>query len=64
MELIKYRLHKPIDESEDEFIDRVTDNMHYFVHDINSNDLTITCIYNDLDEELRVKTLRLLEHAN
>lgn len=64
MELIKYRIKKPIDELEDDFINRITDNVHYFVHDINSKDLSIVCTYNDLEEELTVKTLKLLEHAN
>lgn len=63
IQIIKYQVIKPNDENSDEFIERITDNLDFFVHNM-TNDTSVTVTYNDHEEVLNIKTLRLNEHTN
>lgn len=63
IQIIKYKVHKPEDEDKEEFVSRITENLDMFVHNVTS-DLSIIATYNNEDEILEVKTLRLNEYAN
>lgn len=55
-------MFKPEDEDKQEFIERIKENLDMFVHD--TKNVSITATYNEEDELLEVKTLRLNEFAN
>lgn len=63
LQIVKYKVHKPEDEVSDEFIERITDNLELFVHNL-TDDVSIVCTYDPTEEILNVKTLRMNEHAN
>lgn len=63
IQIIKYKVYKPVGEDKEEFIERITDNLDMFVHK-RTDDLSILVTYDKEEETLEVKTLRLNEYAN
>jgi hypothetical protein len=63
MKILKYTVFKPSDEDKDEFIERISNNLDMFVHNM-TNDLSVTVTYDEEREVLNIKTLKLNEYAN
>ncbi len=63
LQIINFKVNKPIYENELEFIERIEDNLDMFVHELGS-DMSITVTYDTKEEVANIKTLRMYEHAN
>lgn len=63
IKLIKYKIEKPDDQNEEEFINEYTNNINLFVHEF-TDDLSVIITYNEFNKLLTIKTLKLNEHTN
>lgn len=62
--MMTYKVYKPSDEDKDEFIERISSGIEQYVFHTITPDKSVTLLWDDTHELLKVKTLKLNEHAN